>query len=68
MGSKPTARRANNSVVLMRHLITRDFFDNIWERVKASGSGEPGFYFTNDKDWELTHAVKLRYGHTSFVI
>tara|TARA_R100000008_G_scaffold72365_2_gene50538 strand:- start:1605 stop:2612 length:1008 start_codon:yes stop_codon:yes gene_type:complete len=23
----------------------------IWERVKESGSGEPGFYFSNDKDW-----------------
>ena len=24
---------------------------NLWERVKASGAGEPGFYFSNDKDW-----------------
>ena len=23
----------------------------LWERVKASGAGEPGFYFSNDKDW-----------------
>ena len=49
--ANPQRGRANNSVVLMRHLITKDFFDEIWERVKASGSGEPGFYFTNDKDW-----------------
>jgi len=47
----PQRGRANNSVVLMRHLITRDFFMRIWERVKESGSGEPGFYFSNDKDW-----------------
>ena len=43
--------RANNSIVLMRHLITEDFFMDLWERVKESGSGEPGFYFSNDKDW-----------------
>ena len=24
---------------------------NLWDRVKASGAGEPGFYFSNDKDW-----------------
>ena len=47
----PQRGRANNSIALMRHRITKDFFDNLWERVKASGSGEPGFYFTNDKDW-----------------
>ena len=47
----PQRGRANNSVVLMRHRITRDFFMNLWDRIRASGSGEPGFYFTNDKDW-----------------
>ena len=49
--ANPQRGRSNNSVVLMRHLITKEFFDSIWERIKASGSGEPGFYFTNDKDW-----------------
>ena len=43
--------RANNSAVLMRHKITKDYFLNLWKRVEASGSGEPGFYFSNDKDW-----------------
>jgi len=47
----PQRGRANNSVVLLRHKITKEFFDQIWERVKVSGSGEPGFYFSNDKDW-----------------
>ena len=47
----PQRGRANNSVVLLRHRVTEDFFMNLWERVKASGSGEPGFYFSNDKDW-----------------
>jgi len=49
--TNPQRGRANNSVVLMRHLITKDFFNSIWERVRASGAGEPGFYFSNDKDW-----------------
>ena len=49
--ANPQRGRANNSVVLMRHRITKEYFMNIWERVRASGSGEPGFYFSNDKDW-----------------
>ena len=49
--TNPQRGRANNSVVLMRHLITKEYFMNIWDRVKESGSGEPGFYFSNDKDW-----------------
>jgi len=47
----PQRGRANNSVVLLRHRITKEFFEGLWERVKASGAGEPGFYFSNDKDW-----------------
>lgn len=46
----PQRARANNSVVLMRHKITQEFFNNLWERIEASRAGEPGFYFTNDKD------------------
>jgi ribonucleoside-triphosphate reductase len=49
--TSPQRGRANNSVVLMRHLITKDYFMSIWDRVRESGSGEPGFYFSNDKDW-----------------
>jgi ribonucleoside-triphosphate reductase (thioredoxin) len=43
--------RANNSACLMRHKITKEFFMELWERVQYSGSGEPGIYFNNDKDW-----------------
>jgi ribonucleoside-diphosphate reductase alpha chain len=43
--------RANNSAVLMRHKITKDFFMDLWKRVELSGAGEPGIYFNNDKDW-----------------
>lgn len=47
----PQRGRANNSAVLMRHKITKSFFMDLWKRVEASGAGEPGVYFNNDKDW-----------------
>jgi ribonucleoside-diphosphate reductase alpha chain len=43
--------RANNSVVLHRETTTKEEFDKLWKKIEASGSGEPGFYFTNDFDW-----------------
>jgi ribonucleoside-diphosphate reductase alpha chain len=43
--------RANNSAVLLRHKITKDYFMDLWKRIEASGAGEPGIYLTNDKDW-----------------
>ena len=47
----PQRGRANNSAVLMRHKITKDFFLDLWKRVELSGAGEPGIYLNNDKDW-----------------
>jgi len=47
----PQRGRSNNSAVLMRHKITKKFFMDLWKRVEASGAGEPGIYFNNDKDW-----------------
>jgi ribonucleoside-diphosphate reductase alpha chain len=49
--ANPQRGRANNSVVLLRHKIDKEYFMSLWDRVKASGAGEPGFYFSNDKDW-----------------
>jgi ribonucleoside-diphosphate reductase alpha chain len=43
--------RANNSVVLPRETTTREEFFSLWKKIELSGSGEPGFYFTNDLDW-----------------
>jgi len=43
--------RANNSAVLMRHKITKEYFLELWKRIEASGAGEPGIYLSNDKDW-----------------
>ena len=49
--TNPQRGRANNSAVLMRHKITKEFFMDLWKRVELSGAGEPGIYFNNDKDW-----------------
>jgi ribonucleoside-diphosphate reductase alpha chain len=49
--TNPQRGRANNSAVLMRHKITKEFFMDVWKRVELSGAGEPGIYFSNDKDW-----------------
>jgi ribonucleoside-diphosphate reductase alpha chain len=46
----PEFARSNNSVVLERNLVTYEQFLTLWERVKASGAGEPGFMWTNDKE------------------
>ena len=47
----PQRGRSNNSVVIMRHRIKKGEFLKLWERIKASGAGEPGIYFTNDKEY-----------------
>jgi ribonucleoside-triphosphate reductase (thioredoxin) len=49
--TNPQRGRANNSAALLRHKITKDYFMDLWKRIEASGAGEPGIYFTNDKDW-----------------
>ena len=47
----PQRGRSNNSAVLMRHKITKEYFLELWKRIEASGAGEPGIYLSNDKDW-----------------
>lgn len=49
--TNPQRGRANNSVVLPRGEVTKDEFLAIWERVHASGAGEPGVYWTSNVDW-----------------
>jgi ribonucleoside-triphosphate reductase (thioredoxin) len=55
----PQRGRANNSAVLLRHRITKDFFINLWKRVEASGAGEPGIVFSNDKDWGVNPCCEI---------
>lgn len=55
----PQRGRANNSAVLVRSKIDREFFNGLWERIKESGSGEPGIFFTNDKDWGVNPCCEI---------
>jgi len=43
--------RANNSAVLLREAVDENEFKDLWKRIEASGSGEPGIYWTNNLDW-----------------
>jgi ribonucleoside-diphosphate reductase alpha chain len=43
--------RSNNSAVLERGSVGEEEFKALWKRIEASGSGEPGIYWTNNKDW-----------------
>jgi ribonucleoside-diphosphate reductase alpha chain len=47
----PQRGRANNSAVLLRHKIDQEEFLKLWKKIELSNSGEPGVYFSNDKDW-----------------
>lgn len=47
----PQRGRANNSAVLLRHKISKNYFLDLWKRIENSNAGEPGIYLTNDKDW-----------------
>lgn len=48
--TNPQRGRANNSAVLLRSKINKDTFLDLWKKIEASNSGEPGFLFTNDKE------------------
>ena len=47
----PQRGRANNSAVILRHKITEETFLQLWKKIEDSNAGEPGVYFSNDKDW-----------------
>lgn len=47
----PQRGRANNSAVMVRSRIKRGYFRDFWNRIEANRTGEPGLYFTHDKEW-----------------
>ncbi len=49
--NNPQRGRANNSAVIVRDKISENQFFALMNKIEESGSGEPGFYFTNDKNW-----------------
>tara|TARA_R110000824_G_scaffold70902_2_gene181746 strand:+ start:9318 stop:11180 length:1863 start_codon:yes stop_codon:yes gene_type:complete len=60
--TNPQRARANNSVVLHRPRTTKKDFMRVWERVKKSGCGEPGFSFTDNIEYGFNpcHEISLR--------
>lgn len=55
----PQRGRANNSAVLLRSKVTEEFFKSLWKKIEQSGAGEPGIYFSNDKDWGANPCVEI---------
>ena len=46
----PQRSRANNSALLLRHKVTKEFFLDLWKRIELSGAGEPGIFFSQDRN------------------
>lgn len=59
--SAPWRARANNSAVLPREEVTKEEFDSIFKACQDSGSGEPGFSWTNNTDMGFNpcHEISL---------
>ncbi len=55
----PERGRANNSAVILRHKIDKKTFLGLWKRIEDSGCGEPGFFFTNDKEFGLNPCAEI---------
>lgn len=47
----PYRARSNNSAVLIRGEVSEEEFTQLMQRVEASGCGEPGVYWNNNRDW-----------------
>ena len=47
----PELGRANNSATILRNRVKKEEFDELWEMIVDSNSGEPGIYFTNDPEY-----------------
>jgi hypothetical protein len=54
----PQRGRANNSAVLLRSKVSEEFFKELWKKIELSNAGEPGIYFSNDKDWGTNPSLR----------
>lgn len=55
----PQRGRSNNSAVILRHKIDRLTFNELWKKIELSNAGEPGVFFTNDKDYGLNPCAEI---------
>lgn len=57
--TNPQRGRANNSAVILRHKIDKQTFLDIWKKIELSNTGEPGIFFTNDKEYGLNPCAEI---------
>ena len=57
--TNPQRGRSNNSAVILRHKVEQEVFLDLWKKIEMSGSGEPGFFFTNDANWGLNPCAEI---------
>ena len=55
----PARARANNSVVLKRGEVTEEQFKAVMKKVEDSNCGEPGVFWTNNKDWGTNPCAEI---------
>jgi len=57
--NNPQRGRANNSATILRDRIQKEEFMDLWKKIELSNAGEPGFFFTNDKDWGTNPCAEI---------
>jgi ribonucleoside-triphosphate reductase len=63
----PYRARANNSAMLPRQIVKYDEFVSIYGTLRASGSGEPAIYWTNDQfGYGANPCVEIALRHLQF--
>jgi ribonucleoside-diphosphate reductase alpha chain len=62
----PQRGRANNSAMVIRHKITEAKFQELWDKIKASGSGEPGIYFSNNTEYGTNPCCEIALRNNQF--
>ena len=55
----PFRHRANNSAVILRHKIDKETFLEFWKKIELGNTGEPGIFFTNDKEYGLNPCAEI---------
>ena len=55
----PQRALSNNSVVILRSQIDKEIFMNLWKKIRASGSGEPGIFLSNSEEWGANPCLEV---------
>jgi len=55
----PERARANISAVAVRGTTSKQEFDKLWTATRLSGAGEPGIFWTNDREWGTNPCAEI---------